>query len=308
MKVVIAGDGSPAIQLFQALAKRNVNAVAVLTSPPQENSAAGGLWKLAKRTGVEPWPSRWVKDPHLAGRLQALEPDLLLNLYSLYMIHDTNLRVPRLGCYNVHPGPLPRYAGLNSMCWAIYNGETQHGVTVHQMVPEVDAGPIAYQELFNIGAQETGLTLSTRCIRVGILLALRLLDTARASGEIPRVPQALAEREYYGKGPPQKERICWEQSAKQIFNFVRACDFAPFPSPWDHPKAIIGDQEIAIVKASLTGRSCNQLPGTVGKVDDAGVEIATRDEWLLLRLVLHNGKSCAASSAIKSSNMQSSRG
>ena len=67
--------------------------------------------------------------------------DLLLNVHSLYLIaRRTVVAAPRIGSFNLHPGPLPEYAGLNTPSWAIYNGEREHGVTVHWMEPGVDTG------------------------------------------------------------------------------------------------------------------------------------------------------------------------
>ena len=61
----------------------------------------------------------------------------------------------------------------------------------------IDTGPIVYQELFDIDDADTGLTLSAKCIRSGIALVLRLMETASADpASIPLTPQDLTEREY----------------------------------------------------------------------------------------------------------------
>src|SRR5919109_2815282 len=83
-----------------------------------------------------------VTDPAFAGELR--DVDLLLNVHSLHIAAPAVVAAPRTGSFNLHPGPLPEYAGLNAPSWAIYNGETRHAVTLHWMEPEVDAGPIAY--------------------------------------------------------------------------------------------------------------------------------------------------------------------
>lgn len=51
---------------------------------------------------------------------------------------------------NLHNSPLPRYRGVNPINWALKNGEPEHGVTIHEIVEEVDAGPIASQVTFTI--------------------------------------------------------------------------------------------------------------------------------------------------------------
>ena len=299
MNVVLVGEGSAATQVFQALLKRKASIVAVLTSPRGQSSTAGGLWKLVEQSGLDPWPAKWVKDPQLAERLRALRPDILFNVYSLYLICGEILSVPALGSYNVHPGPLPKYAGLNSMCWAIYRGETQHGVTVHKMVPEVDAGPIVFQEMFDIEEQDTGRSLATRCIKVGVSLALRLLDAVQSPEGISLTPQDPSQREYFGKGPPQDGLVSWAEPARKVFNFVRACDFAPFRSPWGQPRARRNGQELLITKVSLTGKACSSVPGTVGQVDEAGAEVACRDEWLMVPRLTSGGESRSAAELLK---------
>ena len=51
---------------------------------------------------------------------------------------------------NLHNGPLPRYRGVSPINWALKNGETSHGTTIHQMTPRIDDGPIVAQTTFSI--------------------------------------------------------------------------------------------------------------------------------------------------------------
>jgi methionyl-tRNA formyltransferase len=51
---------------------------------------------------------------------------------------------------NIHNGPLPRYRGVRPINWALKNGEREHGVTLHEITPGVDDGPIVAQVRFSI--------------------------------------------------------------------------------------------------------------------------------------------------------------
>jgi methionyl-tRNA formyltransferase len=51
---------------------------------------------------------------------------------------------------NLHNGPLPRYRGVNPINWALMNGERSHGVTIHEMSPGIDTGPIVAQVEYSI--------------------------------------------------------------------------------------------------------------------------------------------------------------
>ena len=99
-----------------------------------------------------------MKDPKFAEVVSAEKVDRLLNVHSLFVIAREIIQAPRFGSFNLHPGPLPRYAGLNALSWAIYRGELRHGVTIHKMLPGTDTGPIAYQAILEIEENDTPRT------------------------------------------------------------------------------------------------------------------------------------------------------
>ncbi|HSY63710.1 MAG TPA: formyltransferase family protein [Terriglobales bacterium] len=290
MNVVLAAEELAGVQMLQALARSSHRVVAVLAAPPQPNAGGVSVWKVAQKLGFETWPAELVRDSEFGARLRANSVDILLNVYSLYIIHREVLSASKLGAFNLHPGPLPRYAGLNAVSWAIFRGEQTHGVTVHKMEAGVDAGPIVSQSFFPIDADDTGLSLSFKCLREGVGLMLDLLDIASTDpGSIPLFQQDLAMREYFSKQVPEGGRLSWSWPARKVADFVRACDFFPFHSPWGYPRTRLGVQEFALVKARRTGLPCDVPSGTVGESTSCGVQVACSDEWILVsKLLLAN--------------------
>lgn len=51
---------------------------------------------------------------------------------------------------NLHNAPLPRYRGVSPINWALKNGERAHGVTIHEIAPGIDDGPIVAQVEYSI--------------------------------------------------------------------------------------------------------------------------------------------------------------
>jgi len=287
VNILLVGEESAGIQTLKALAGGDHRIVAVMASPSKNNGVLANLWETSESLGYQTWPSILVKEPRFADEVRAAEVDVILNIHSLFIINKEVVKAPRIGCFNMHPGPLPRYAGLNAVSWAIYRGETSHGVTIHKMEPGIDTGPIVYQELFDIDDSDTGLTLSARCVRSGVGLVLRLMETASTDpAAIPLTPQDLTKREYFGREIPQDGKLLWSQPAREIVNFVRASDYFPFPSPWGHPQTILetksGEEEIGVVKARLTGERCDRSPGTVGEIVGSEVKVACGDEWIVV--------------------------
>jgi len=66
-------------------------------------------------------------------------------------------------CYNFHYGILPDYGGVGSATWVIINGEKEHGVTLHEITPGLDQGPIIFLEKFDVGDNDTALFLYEKC-------------------------------------------------------------------------------------------------------------------------------------------------
>lgn len=300
MNILLIAEESAGIQLLRTLAQSHHRIVGVMASPAISTDRAT-VWRVAEILGYPTWPAKIVKDPGIASTIRATNVDIILNVHSLYIIHKEVITAPRIGSFNLHPGPLPAYAGLNTVSWAIYRGEHTYGVTLHKMVPEIDAGPIASQSFFPIEAHDTALSLYSKCIKAGLRLVGQLLETASVDpGAIPLAHQDLTKRQYFGKAIPENGRLRWSRPAHEIVNFVRACDYHPFPSPWGYPRATRGDQEIALVKASLTGKTCSAPPGTVGEADGSpGVFIACADEWILASKLMIHGQRIDAADVLK---------
>jgi methionyl-tRNA formyltransferase len=300
MNIVLIAEESAGIQALSTLLDTEHRIVAVLASPLKSRFPRASVFLAAKKYGLPAWPAQLVKDASLAERLRAEGVDIILNVHSLYLIHDEVLRAPLIGAFNLHPGPLPRYAGLNAVSWAIYQGESVHGVTLHKMVPDIDAGPIVYQILFPIDCDDSALSLSTKCVEHGLNLLRKFLDVAAEDPlRIPLVQQNFSERGYYGKGVPNNGCLWWDRPAARIVNFVRACDYFPFRSPWGYPSTEWAGGNLTIMKAARTGMACGAAPGTVGEIKASAALVAAADEWVAVRKVKIGTASMAANEVLQ---------
>ncbi len=67
---------------------------------------------------------------------------------------------------NIHPALLPAFKGLDTHARAIAAGATQHGATVHFVVPEMDSGPIIAQAAVPVQSGDTEAALAARVLEV----------------------------------------------------------------------------------------------------------------------------------------------
>lgn len=288
VNVLLVAEEAAGIQVLRRIAGSGHRLVAVMTAPPTTGGGAT-VADVAGGLGVPVLPSERVRDPALAEWIRSEQVDLLLNVHSLFVAHGDVVAAPAIGSFNLHPGPLPEYAGLNAPSWAIYHGEARHAVTVHWMEPGIDTGAIAYERSFEISEEETGLSLSLKCVREGLPLLGQLLEDAVA-GEPPRREQDLSNRRYFGREVPQDGKVEWRRPAAAIVAFVRACDYFPFSSPWGHPVTQLDGSEISILKAGRTGEQTGLEPGTVGELSAGAARVAAVDEWVDLQRLSVNGE------------------
>ena len=96
---------------------------------------------------------------------------------------------------NLHNGPLPRYRGVSPINWALKNGETTHGVTIHEITRGIDSGPIVAKLEYSIYPEfDEVADVYERALEYGWVLfrqTMPMLDRIRAR------PQDEAQTTYY---------------------------------------------------------------------------------------------------------------
>src|SRR3954452_14190534 len=119
---------------------------------------------------------------------------------------------------NVHPSPLPRWRGAAPVERAILAGDSETGVTIHETVKELDAGPIAAQERFPIGPEDDAGAVFERAA----VAAARLLDAVLADPAPSFVPQGSDGVTYAEKIAPADRVLDLDRPAAELVRRVRA--------------------------------------------------------------------------------------
>jgi methionyl-tRNA formyltransferase len=98
---------------------------------------------------------------------------------------------------NVHPSLLPRWRGAAPVERALMAGDTETGVTVIQLVEELDAGPIAAQQAFPIGPEDDAGAVYDRAAALGA----ELLEPVLAAPSFrPQPEEGVTYAEKIGAG------------------------------------------------------------------------------------------------------------
>lgn len=209
-----------------------------------------------------------------------LEADICLSVNWVTVLRQPFLDSFPHGVYNAHPGDLPRYRGNACLNWAILEGESTAVLTIHQMVEDLDAGPIALQRRRPIGPEDDITALYGWLDEVIPDALAEALDRV-ADGSIdlrPQDPSIRPMRAYPRK--PEDSRIVWSDSAEAIARLVRAST-RPFSGATTRLES---GQELVVHRARVHHPDHDFLavPGQVCFPIDGNPVIATGDGMLEL--------------------------
>jgi methionyl-tRNA formyltransferase len=188
-------------------------------------------------TGEDTWQPSLVRAAALAGieakSIPALEGEpglLLLSLEFDRIIKTGRFASKRL--YNVHFSRLPKYRGVYTSLWPILNGETEAGVTLHEIRDQVDAGPIIDQRVFPLRPYTTARQLYELYTDEALLLFRDNLSNL-IQGNCRLTDQEASEATYYSRTSLNFESLEIDlfKDAGQISRFVRGFYFPEYQVP-----------------------------------------------------------------------------
>ncbi|MGD9918458.1 MAG: phosphoribosylglycinamide formyltransferase [Paenirhodobacter sp.] len=166
--ILISGGGSNMVRLVEDMQAGGYAApVLVLSNDP----SAGGIAK-AERLGVptavvdhRPFgKDRAAFEAELLKPLAAAAPDVICLAGFMRVLTPAFVRPFAGRMLNIHPSLLPKYPGLHTHQRALDAGDAEAGCTVHEVTPELDAGPILGQARVPVEAGDSADTLAARVL------------------------------------------------------------------------------------------------------------------------------------------------
>lgn len=151
---------------------------------------------LARRYGIGIESISDLNGPEGEARLRAFAPDLTISARFSLIFKPNTYEIPRFGTYNVHPGALPRYAGLFAPFRCMLDGSDAIGCTLHRVDKGIDTGPIVGIGYLPIERRRSLLWHVVNTYRPGLELFLGMLDGLRQGREPDCSAQDLGLRQY----------------------------------------------------------------------------------------------------------------
>jgi methionyl-tRNA formyltransferase len=186
--------------------------------------------------------------------------DHLISVLYPFIVEPEYIRHARMGSYNLHEAPLPRWRGCNSSSHALLAGDESYGTTLHELDPELDAGRIIARRDFPIKPFETAKELYGRTA---------LQSYALAEDWFPRIMRGDVSPYGVSSNGPSfinhrdslvgLKQIPLETPLHEALTKAAALDFVP----WEPAFVIFGGAKYYLYIESSPGRESVVAPGTV---------------------------------------------
>lgn len=290
LRTVFAGTPQFAVPALQTLIDSDHPPLAVLCQPDRPAGRGrrlniGPVKACALDAGIDVLQPGSLKSEEARAPLVDLEPDLIVTAAYGLLLPRAVLDLPEFGCWNLHASLLPRWRGASPINQAILAGDSDTGMTLMQMDPGLDTGPILMTASTRISPEETAGDLHDRLS----LLAAELLGDALgglASGRLPE-PQAQDGEEATHAPLIQRDdaRLDWTRPADELARQVRAYN------PWPVAFGEVNGVELRVFEASAIG-PIEGAPGTLlrGRGNGENLVVACGNGALALREVQASGR------------------
>lgn len=254
MRVAFFGTPEFGRVVLEALiAATDIDVVLVVSQPDRPRQRRG-------RGGLEPSPvtqlAREQKLPVAAparaadvlSELEQADPDVCVVAAYGQILPEQLLKAAHGRWLNVHASLLPKYRGASPVTGAILDGQTETGVTIMELVPRLDAGPIVAVAAVPITDHDTTGTLSEKLAVVGGELAAKTLPEY-VGGNVRPQPQDEAAATMTRTLSKADGEIDWSRDAAYLGRFVRAMQ--PWPGAW----TTFGNVRITVTNVEAVGGS-----------------------------------------------------
>lgn len=287
LSIIFMGTSAFAVPVLRSLFD-HYQLIAVVTQPDRPRGRGQGLSmskvkESALGLNIPVLQPERVRDPAFVDEIGSLKPRLIVVVAYGQILPGALLKVPEMGCINVHASLLPKYRGAAPINRAIAQGESKTGVTTILMDEGMDTGPILLSRAVPIDPTDTAPSLQERLAEVGAEI---IVETIRGleEGNIRPVVQDPSQATY---APPFKKEdgwMDWSQPADALQRRIRALN------PWPGTFTRLGGKTLKIFSAQVDETPHSLTPGCVVDVEREGIRVTTGRGHLILKEIQMEGK------------------
>ena len=285
-RIIFAGTPEFAVPSLNALVQIGLKPSHVITQPDRKSGrgkkiSTSAVKLFSEEHEIPVLQPTSIMDTKFLDIIKEINPDMIIVVAYGMIFHEELLKIPKLGCINIHASLLPRWRGASPIQSCIINGDLETGVTIMKMEKGLDNGPIYSQHKIKLHQTETADHLSKKLADLGAEAIKSNLESILL-GNIKFKSQNENKACYADKIKKSNALMDWKNSSKNLERHVRA--FNSIPGAY----FMYGDEAIKCWKAEA--KNSNAKPGHIISADKRGIEVACGEGSLVILELQRPGK------------------
>ena len=271
LRVIFMGTPVFACSVLEALIEEKYNVVLVVSQPDKpvgrhHQVVCTPVHELADKYGIPVLQPEKLREE--TEKILEYAPDLIVTCAYGQFVPEVILAYPEYGCLNIHPSLLPKYRGGAPVHHAVWNGDTETGVALMEMIRKMDAGRVYAVKRVPIGPDETTEELNLRLMEVSRELIREALPEY-LEGKLTGVEQEEEKATIARNISKEDEYLSFaKEDLHQAYNHIRAL------IDWPVAYARINNKRLKIYRAEIREEVCTEEPGTVLGFHAGAMEVA----------------------------------
>lgn len=262
LRIAFMGTPDFAVPALKALHESDHEIVCVYTQPPRpkgrgQKIQSSPVHEYAQQKNIPVFHPKSLKKEDAQKEFTAHNLDLAVVAAYGLILPKTVLDAPKYGCINIHASLLPRWRGASPIQRAIWEGDSETGITLMQMDEGLDTGAMIALEKITISPQTTASSLHDDLATLGGKMVLDVIQRLSSQGKISSTPQPESGTTYAHMLKKEDGKIDWNNTAAQINRQIRALN------PWPGTYCGEGDNRLKIIAAMPSDFPNREAPGTI---------------------------------------------
>jgi len=227
-------------------------------------------------------PDKIKGNEEFIAQIREANPDLIIVAAYGKILPSQLLKIPRLGCVNIHASLLPKYRGAAPIHRSIIDGEDMTGVTLMYMEEGLDTGDMIAARSTPIGKKTTA-ELHDELSEIGADLLVTTLPWIE-QGINGRTKQDESKATYAPMISKEDERVDFSRPPDEIERLIRGLN------SWPGAYTTYKGERMKLWEADALTEKANEPDGTIIEVSKKGIKVAAGGSTLLLKKIQMQGK------------------
>ncbi len=295
-KIVFCGTPQISVRCIQALVDLGIKPVLVITQPDKiVGRKKEVVFSPVKQYCIDNNINylQPIKIKEVEEEIKKANPDILLTCAYGQFIPESILSIPKYYSINIHASLLPKHRGGAPIHWSIINGDKETGITIMEMIKQMDAGDIFYVEKLKIEDDDTLDSLFNKMEDLAYLVVKKYINNF-FSKDLPRIKQDEKQVSFSYNITREDEKIDFNKSAIDIHNLIRG--LCSVPAAY----CLFDNKIVKVYKSKvLDHKTPNKKCGEIIELNNDGIVITTKDNDIVFTDIKLEGKNRVSDKQIK---------